>query len=149
MVVRFSALRAGRQPFTPRKIPDTHFYKILSRPPGHSAAGRIRLIEKINNLIGNRTGDFQACSIVPQPTTLPRAPVCTFTLCFYTRKYDYGGEFANTLTRKVTGSNTRVTYLDSLLSSLLLLDDMCRLRMFSAHKHTRDGSTVRIRRFSN
>jgi hypothetical protein len=35
-----------RQPFTPRKIPGTNFYYRLSRPQGHSAAGRIRSIEK-------------------------------------------------------------------------------------------------------
>jgi hypothetical protein len=40
---------------------------------GHSAAGRIKSIEKLNDLIGNRTRDFPACSIVPKPTTLPRA----------------------------------------------------------------------------
>jgi hypothetical protein len=42
----------------------------------------IRSIEKSNELIGNRTRDLPACSIVPQPTTLPRAPkeetVCTY-----------------------------------------------------------------------
>jgi hypothetical protein len=38
-------------------------------------AGRIRSIEKSNYLIGNGTGDLPACSIVPQPTTLPRAPI--------------------------------------------------------------------------
>jgi hypothetical protein len=42
-------------------------------PQGHSAAGRIRSTEKSNDLIGNRTRDLPACSIVPQPTTLPRA----------------------------------------------------------------------------
>jgi hypothetical protein len=44
--------------------------KKLSRPQGHSAAGRIRSIEKIH-LIGTRIRDLPACSIVPQPTTLP------------------------------------------------------------------------------
>jgi hypothetical protein len=39
-------------------------------------AGRIRSIEKIH-LIGTRTHDLSACSIVPQPTTLPRSPVYT------------------------------------------------------------------------
>jgi hypothetical protein len=29
--------------------------------------------EKSNDLIGNQTHDLPACSIVPQPTTLPRA----------------------------------------------------------------------------
>jgi hypothetical protein len=62
-----------RPPFTPRKIPGTHFCSRLSRPQGHSAAGRVRSIEKSND-IENRTRDVPACSIVPQPTTLPRAP---------------------------------------------------------------------------
>jgi hypothetical protein len=30
-------------------------------------------LKKSNNLIENRTRDLPACSIVPQPTTLPRA----------------------------------------------------------------------------
>jgi hypothetical protein len=37
-------------------------------------AGRISSIEKSNDLIGNRTRDLPACSVVPQPTTLQRAP---------------------------------------------------------------------------
>jgi hypothetical protein len=37
-------------------------------------AGRNRPIEKSNDLIGNRTRDLPACSIVPQRTTLPRVP---------------------------------------------------------------------------
>jgi hypothetical protein len=46
--------------------------------PPHSTTGRIRSIEKCNDLIGNRPRDLPACSIVPQPTTLPRAsPVCS------------------------------------------------------------------------
>jgi hypothetical protein len=49
--------------FTPRKIPGTHFCQRLSRPQGHSAAGRIRSIKKkSNDLIGNRTCDLPACS---------------------------------------------------------------------------------------
>jgi hypothetical protein len=43
-------------------------------PRGHGAAGRIRLIEKSNDFIGIRTRDLPARSILPQPTTLPRAP---------------------------------------------------------------------------
>jgi hypothetical protein len=64
-----------RQPFTPRKISGIHFCLRLSRPQGHSAAGMVRSIEKYNDHIGYRTSDLPACSIVPQPTTLPRAPV--------------------------------------------------------------------------
>jgi hypothetical protein len=37
--------------------------------------GRIRSTEKSNSLIGNRTRDLPACSIVPHPTTLSRATV--------------------------------------------------------------------------
>jgi hypothetical protein len=67
MAVWLSALRAGRA-LPPRNLPGTHFCKKLSGPQGHSAAGRIRSIEKIH-LIGTRTRDLPACSIVPQPTT--------------------------------------------------------------------------------
>jgi hypothetical protein len=34
-------------------------------------AGRIKSNEKSNDLIGNRTCDLAACSIVPQQTALP------------------------------------------------------------------------------
>jgi hypothetical protein len=73
MAVRFSALRAGR-PLPCRKIPGTHFCQRINRPEGHIAAGRIRSIEKYNDFIRNRTRDLQACSIVPQPTTLSHVP---------------------------------------------------------------------------
>jgi hypothetical protein len=59
-----------RPPFTPRKIPGTHFCQGLSRPQGRSAAGMIRSIEKSNDLIGSRTRDLPASSIVFQPTKL-------------------------------------------------------------------------------
>jgi hypothetical protein len=39
-----------------------------------SAAGRITSIKKSSDFIGNRTRDLPACTIVPQPTTLPCAP---------------------------------------------------------------------------
>jgi hypothetical protein len=48
-----------------RKIPGTHFCYRLSRSQGHSAAGRIRSVEKRN--------DLPACGVVPQATTLKRA----------------------------------------------------------------------------
>jgi hypothetical protein len=37
---------------------------------------------KTNNIIEIRTRDLPACSLVPQPTTLPRAPKFTFTVHF-------------------------------------------------------------------
>jgi hypothetical protein len=64
-------------PISPRKFSGTHFCWRLSRPQSHSVAGRIRSTEKSNDLIGNRTRDLPACSIVPQPVTLPCAPKVT------------------------------------------------------------------------
>jgi hypothetical protein len=72
MAVRLSALRGGRPPFIPKKIPGTNFCLRLNRSQGHSAAGRIRSIEESNDLTGNRIRDFLGCSIVPQPMNLPR-----------------------------------------------------------------------------
>jgi hypothetical protein len=37
-------------------------------------------MKKSNDITGNRTRDLPACSIVPQPTTLPRAETNWFTL---------------------------------------------------------------------
>jgi hypothetical protein len=39
-----------------------------------------------NGLVGNRTRDLPACSIVPQPTTLPHAPIKNRrnVICHYT-----------------------------------------------------------------
>jgi hypothetical protein len=78
MAVRLSALRSGRPlpPPPPGSFLEPFSVKRLSWPQDHSAAGRIRYIEKIH-LIGTRTRDLPACSIVPQPTTLPRAPLGT------------------------------------------------------------------------
>jgi hypothetical protein len=65
-------LRRWPAGLSPRKIPGTDFYYRLSRPHGHIAAARIRSFEQRNDLIGNRTRDIPACSIVPQPTMLLR-----------------------------------------------------------------------------
>ena len=64
-----------RPPLPPESIPGTHFWYILSRPQGHSAAGRIMSMKNSNATIGNRTRDLPTCSAVPQSTALPRAPV--------------------------------------------------------------------------
>jgi hypothetical protein len=76
-------------PFAPRKIPGTHFCQRLSRPQGHSATGRIRSIEKSSDLTGIRTHDHSACSIVPQPTMLPRAPQNLGKQLYTIRSYKY------------------------------------------------------------
>jgi hypothetical protein len=51
-----------RPPFTPRTIPGTHYCYMLSQPQGHDAAGRVSLLEKSNDFIGNWTRDLPACS---------------------------------------------------------------------------------------
>jgi hypothetical protein len=53
MAVRLSALRAG--------------------PMDILRLEELGKLKKFNDLIGNRIRDLPACSIVPQPTTLPRA----------------------------------------------------------------------------
>jgi len=65
-VVRLSFQRTGRL-YPPGNIPGTHFCYNLSRPQCHSAAGRIELIKKSNDTIGNRTRDLPASSAVRQP----------------------------------------------------------------------------------
>jgi hypothetical protein len=65
-VVRLSALRTGRL-YHPGNIPGTHFCWRLSRPQGHSAAGRIMSMKHANDTIGNRTRGLPTYSAVPPP----------------------------------------------------------------------------------
>jgi hypothetical protein len=71
MAVRLSALRASRP------LPPGRFLVLISvggcRLQGHNEAGRIRSIEKSNDLMGKRTCDLPAFNMVPQPITLPPA----------------------------------------------------------------------------
>jgi hypothetical protein len=66
------ALRAAR-PLPPRRFLVLIFVRGWVDPQGRSATGRMKSIEKSND-IGNRTRDLPAFSIVSQPTTLQRAP---------------------------------------------------------------------------
>ena len=52
---------------------------MLSRPQGHSAAGRNTSMKNSNDTIGNRTPDLPACSAVPQPSATPRRFITAFT----------------------------------------------------------------------
>jgi hypothetical protein len=49
---------------------------MLSQPHGHR---KIRSTGKHNGLIENQTHDLPACSMVSQPTTLPRTPIDKYT----------------------------------------------------------------------
>ena len=52
-------------PLPPGNIPGTHFCWRLSRPQGHSAAGRIMSMKNSSDIIGNRTRDLPARSAEP------------------------------------------------------------------------------------
>jgi hypothetical protein len=75
MTVR-SALRAGRP------LPPERFLVLISLisvrdrvdPRAIMLLEGLGQLKKSNDLIGDRIRDLPACSIVPQPTTLPRAP---------------------------------------------------------------------------
>jgi hypothetical protein len=64
MAVRLTALRAGLP------LPSGKFLVLIEA----ESPERIKSTEKSDGLIGNRARDLPACSIVPQPTTLPRDP---------------------------------------------------------------------------
>jgi hypothetical protein len=66
LVVGIPLLRPGFDPRPCEGRTGAGFLRVLRF---HTAAGRIRSIEKFNGLIGNRTRDLSACSIGPQPTT--------------------------------------------------------------------------------
>jgi hypothetical protein len=56
---------------------------VCLRPLGYrDRTERIRSIEKSDDFIETRTRYLSACSIVPQPATLPRAPIIII-ICIY------------------------------------------------------------------
>jgi hypothetical protein len=66
--------RSGCQPYMPAALyssetfSGTYFCSRLSKPQSHSAAERIRVAEKSDDLIRIRTRYLPACSLVPQQT---------------------------------------------------------------------------------
>jgi hypothetical protein len=73
--------RWGCQPYAPAALyTPGRFLVLISVRSWVNLRAIVRLggffsIKKSNDLNGNRTRGLPACSIVPQPTTLPRAPV--------------------------------------------------------------------------
>jgi hypothetical protein len=87
MTVRLSALRAGRS------LPQGRFLVLISVRDLVDPRAIVRLeglgkVKNSNYLIGILTGDLPACGVVPQPTTLPRAPIsyeCRINLSVHCR----------------------------------------------------------------
>jgi hypothetical protein len=73
MEVRLSALRAG-SPLPPGRVRALISVRDWVEPKAIVRLEELRQFKKSNELIGNRICDLPACSIVPLPTTLPRAP---------------------------------------------------------------------------
>jgi hypothetical protein len=73
MGVRLSALRAGR-PLPARKFLVLVYVRGRVDPTAIVRLEGLGQLKRSNDLIGKRTRDLQACSIVPQPTTLTCAP---------------------------------------------------------------------------
>jgi hypothetical protein len=62
-----------RPPLSPGDKPGTHFFQRTSRQQGHSAVGMIKSLKNSDDLTGNQTSDFPACSAGPQPIASPHA----------------------------------------------------------------------------
>jgi hypothetical protein len=73
MTVRLSALRAGR-PLPPRRFLVLISVRGCVDPRATVLLEGLDRMKNPNDFIGNRTRDAPTCSIVPQPTTLLRAP---------------------------------------------------------------------------
>jgi hypothetical protein len=73
MAVRLSAPSAGR-PLPPRRFLVPIYVRGCVDPRVIMRLEGLAQTEKSNDLIWNGTRDLPACSIVPQPITIPRAP---------------------------------------------------------------------------
>jgi hypothetical protein len=78
MAVR-SALRAGRP-----LPPENFWYSFLFEAESTPGLGQLK---NPNKIVGSRTRDLRACSIVPQPTAQDRGP--------FTKWFTHSGEDVN------------------------------------------------------
>jgi hypothetical protein len=70
-------------PLPPENISGTYFCHRLSRPQGHSTAGRIMSIKNSNDTIENRSCNLPICITVPQPLhyCVPHVTIIYFYNC--------------------------------------------------------------------
>jgi hypothetical protein len=76
--VRLSALRVGRD-LLPNFVFWYSFLLDLTNPRGLVRLEGLGKLKKFYDFIGTLTSDLPAYSIVPQPTTLPRAFIINYT----------------------------------------------------------------------
>jgi hypothetical protein len=83
-ILHLSATNLGRSLFKVRIMYEYirfHLFSLINDVIlSYGAAGMIRSIEESSDLIRNRTRDLPAYSIVPQSSTLPRAPKSVYIL---------------------------------------------------------------------
>jgi hypothetical protein len=132
-----------RPPFTsppPPKIRGTHYCYRLSRPQGHSTAGRIRYIEKIH-LIGIRSRNLLDCSTAyPYPANIklyfsPEIHGSNFGEFFSTRQmsskylkrislftYSY---IETDLPKALLGNDSVNTFQSAIMRAVFSMDESC------------------------
>jgi hypothetical protein len=79
MAVRFVSLTHRQRSFLQKhffsSVCGTHFCSRLSKPQCLVRTEGLGKLKKFNHLIGTRTHDLPAYSIVSQPPMVPRAPI--------------------------------------------------------------------------
>jgi hypothetical protein len=85
VAITLSAVHGGR-PFTLDRSPGTHFFNGYMKPGVIARLEELGTLRTFSYLTGFRARDLPACSIMPQPSTLPRAP-CPISSPFILQPY--------------------------------------------------------------
>ena len=101
--VRLSALRIGRL-YSPGNIPGTHFCQRLSQPQGHSAAGRIMSMKKIqwhHRESKPRPSDLWRSASTNCATSCPGLHVKQPLFLSDLKKIEFFGKYSNSFFMKI------------------------------------------------